>query len=115
MMLSDVVAGQLVYHVCRAAALAAAGRHSESTPESILAWALLQSVAEQFCNEAMERTDLPTPAERAGGSIATAEWRRARDLALALAGHFASEQQSDLASLYQAVADYVEDRPGPDR
>ncbi len=105
--MNAVITAQFSYHVRMAAMSAIAGNSEESASEAVLAWAILSSCC---AGTAAVGAELIDP-ER----VAATEDRRRRvqtrahDLALSLEAHHVSVGQHEHATLYETVADELDE------
>lgn len=109
MVLEDPELGQLAWHVGLASRYAATDQVDLARTETLLAWAILAAgdavgVDEMTTFEAP--VDLGDPSAGSGRLIEALE--AARDSALALLGHFTSEQRFDLVDVYERVVAVIE-------
>lgn len=105
--LSKIAAAQLLHHVTRAAAMAAADDTRRCAPEAVLSWAILRD-AGLVAPPGWADDDLPfepSPLHGPGGAAAR---RAGIDLALQLCAHFTSEGRSEQAMFYQRLATVVD-------
>jgi len=100
----ELAAAQLTYHLRMAAGFAAAGEVRECASEAALAWTVLSL----YGGVDADAGDLPSL--RVAG-VSDAQWdsvlRRTQALALELQAHFVSEGQYATAAIYEAVGDAV--------
>ncbi|MEX2100676.1 MAG: hypothetical protein WEB19_04600 [Acidimicrobiia bacterium] len=110
MMLEEPVLRQLAWHLGLASRYAATDQIDLARTETLIAWAVLTS-ADGF--EIDEMTAVDTAVDLgdpgAGNGRLLAAFEDARDGALALIGHFTSEQRFDLVDVYEQVLGVVED------
>jgi hypothetical protein len=101
---------QLAWHLGLAARYAAFDQTVLARTETLLAWAVVATAGVTGVDE-MTTFDEPIDlgdTSAGDGRLATA-FEDARDAALALIGHFTSEQRFELVGLYEAVLVVIED------
>jgi hypothetical protein len=113
LVLNEIEAGHLGLHVGLAAQYAAVGEVALARSEAILGWAVLAVVSggttDGSFSGIMSPDTLPRPGESSAESKAVAPaYRDARDSALALLGHFTTEQQFGATSIYERVVAFLD-------
>jgi len=109
--MNALTSAQFSYHVRMAAMCAIAGKSEESASEAVLAWAMLASCCSgAAAGAAAVGAELIDPERVAASDDQRRRAQsRAHDLALSLEAHYVSVGHHETATLYETVADELDE------